>query len=240
MPSVQMTPHHIILPDEIQANFEKRPYHGERVGYKFLKSSHADEAVFKGSIRVGSLREFREHESPLTRDVLEGKDTAVVNFSGNTNLFSPKSFFRSIINVNGENISIDDAGIQNTASDMYVYCFSYECSAAVAASFDYGAVLQITDLYSQAESLIITQPALAGCGYVCAPVQYCSRIRSPHDDNRHTVWSVFEEPKQFARNVEGRLVFVKNNHSTAELQPLYPCHSILRQFFKRYPFPQQT
>lgn len=217
----KMTPSHYHL-SEVLPLVCALPYYGQKQIFKFTEKQYADKMLYRGLVKIGSLYEFRNHESSFTRDPSEGLDRTDIEFVENFSKFAPESTFKSFINLEVEGGMLLDCSLVSELADQYVYCFSYKCTQSAAETLDYDSVVEISDVYLFAERIVQHCPALYGYGYFVAPVRYCNRQRSPHAPARNPVCSVFEKGLEFQGNAEGRIFFVKPARMRALAEPLEP------------------
>lgn len=120
--------------------------------FKYLRPEHAQAMVETGKVRLGTLRYYRQQEllAPLIGDSRDGTRTLIELQEGDGSTFGELSPFAKQVAAGtmgglGDSVFMRNNTFVGTivAPNCYVYCASYERSAAAAG--EYAACVEITD-----------------------------------------------------------------------------------------------
>ena len=126
--------------------------------FKYLPKKYLDAFMEKGSLRIGTLHEYRQQEKygPAVGDPREGFQFTAMDLPGGGEIdFSQRSketdFFRSIFRIPespGRHLTVRmESGAtfraRSESVEMYIYCVSSEYSELVMREFDCDSCLEI-------------------------------------------------------------------------------------------------
>jgi hypothetical protein len=72
----------------------------------------------------------------------------------------------------------------------------------------YDAVVEISDIFELAASIVRYHPSLRGWYWMCAPVAYVDKLQNALTAPVPTMETYFEKDAKFANNAEGRVIFL--------------------------------
>ncbi|MEZ8470771.1 hypothetical protein AB6D20_007280 [Vibrio splendidus] len=117
--------------------------------YKYMKKEHAKLLLEQGSLRIGTLYEFRDEEKhgKEVGDNKEGTKSAYMEVDNEQ--WSPSNqpeFSKSFFNL-GTNGSINISGVTlerpQNSPDFYIYCTTYEFDESAMRDFGYDTCIEI-------------------------------------------------------------------------------------------------
>lgn len=232
------------IPSFLKESLKGNPYLGRTSGYKFHNLKARSAICERGSIKIGTLDEYRRHEKETTRDKNEG----FVTFQTlKDHTISIKDFHKdnpvhsSFKLLDGANLLLTNSRISFMTPEIYVYCYSFSCAESVRQSFDdadsYDSVAEIVDIDALATSVCKYHPQLKNSKYLNLPIIYRDAHRSPFEAPPRPLQVVFEKLSIYADNLEGRIVFMLPEGSPF-VGPLPPWeHPSLRGVFRQHPMP---
>jgi len=233
-----------VIPRATRIALQDNPFLSKRTAYKFHHECHR-ESILGGTIKIGRLSDYREIERTALRDQDEG--VSVVSMETDVLMsqskFHQDSIARKVCPMNNADETIRFANVlfRLEHPDLYLYCFYYECSNEVLESFinekPYDDVAICLDIFSVAEIVCKYHPFLRGSRYLCLPVIYRERHRSPSEASSLPTEEVFEKPTRFQANKKGRIVFF--SPASQKDRPALGLwqHPELAKLFRSYPMP---
>ena len=242
---------------EIQTGFDLRttaksePAFSARRGYKFFQQKFADYYFRKGSIRIGTLSEFREHENKDLSDIYEGSRSAFIPGDRAYNALEvgvgvPDSvmsrFFSMKDEEAGKTVKLRGGEFVAQLPDYHVFCFSRRCDTTTAATFPgYDMVARITDVFRLGKFVVENFPDFADYAFYVGQVTYVDRAKSALLPPQSEAQAVLEKPIVFTGNVEARIVFVPPMEKmTGKAEPKFFTHPSLCGFFRPHEYPGST
>ena len=237
MHAEKMTHDHLVMPATLKEAFQRSPFYGRSRVYKFCEKQHVSGMVNDGVVKIGTLWDFRKHESASTRDQSEGLEMSRLAGTTLFDALPATSIAHELFSIaSGSNFIMTNTGFSRDYN-CYAFCFSYELSASVAQSFSYDAVVEISDIYLFAQKIIELHSQFKGWGYMCGPVSYAKATLSARLPAREELLSAFEKDVSFKENKEGRVIFLPPRHYPDELKPFIFQHRKLRRLLVGRPFP---
>ena len=192
--------------------------------YKHISSSHAEMLLSMGTIRIGTLYEYKKIEDKELQDQDEGTAISVVRHEGlktydkeniinapteiqNMFLFNEKSG-----PINLYNVSI---GQKYKMPDAWIFCLS-QTKAKIFEKYD--SCIEITDpnLFSKVIYENIVKLGNSNIQFQYAPMNYAGRI--VESGKRKT--PMFLKNKKYQLEEEYRFAFVRKNPFITELKPI--------------------
>jgi hypothetical protein len=226
-----------VIPPMLRASLQGNEFVGRVTAYKFHHSRDSKFIYEDGSVKIGRLSDYRSIEKETLRDDLEGANWLGFPDDKPTQLgyIKDKTFINKLF-IGAESASFQGLSIISHNVDLYSYCFSYENSKSVLKSFDdedpFDSVSRCENIFSVADIVCKYHPFLKGSTYLCLPIVYRERMRSPHEIIPRPEESSFEKPRKFEDNKEGRIIFVPPMN-IKDRPPLNPwSHPELRNLFK--------
>jgi hypothetical protein len=244
---LQMLRTKLKIPNNLKGSLQDNPYLGRRSGFKFHHSKDSKYFFEIGSIKIGTLSEYRNIEKSTLRDENEGierisipnNDIVIYDQIHDTSIM--RDLFVPSEGADTSTITFQGISIQGLIHEFYCYCFSYECTSHVLHSFmdddPYDAVAEVTDIEALAQFICNHHPVLRGFGYLYLPIHYRITPRTPRDPRAHASEVAFEKDAQFQNNKEGRLIFVPMNGEKMQGSLSPWVHPGLKQFFRKRDLP---
>jgi hypothetical protein len=197
------------------AEFEKHRFFGRQSGYKFCDSTNAGRILDEGSVRIGTLKEFRELESSSLKDQNEGINSQLATEEIKHHETHSSSLVRGIIGDETGSTTFQNVGF-STSFDFPTFCFTYEFNEKTYRSLcdennHYDTCVEIVDLHSFGN--LVAKQLSAGSkknvGYFCLPVLYGEISNSVRDAPFSAANRAFRKAGIFNANAEGRLIFLE-------------------------------
>jgi len=166
--------------------------------YKYLRREHADSFFARGTIRIGTLQEFRrvEEHGNAVGDVDEGQHHTVFSFQGGGNIDlsedSPAAEYirKQILGIGDKRANVTMALHQDTriihrgqSKNYYIYCLTAHFNEASMREFGYNSAIVV----HQPEDFLIAisrRIRHRGTPVYFGPVVYKDKItgwNKPHD-----------------------------------------------------------
>jgi hypothetical protein len=209
-----MSKHRVPIPPVLKDALQGNPFLGRQLVYKFHHTKHSDSFYRDGKIKIGTLSGYRAIENSALKDQSEGLDITGIP-QGTKVAYSDihsDSGFRRLFNSQAQHVFFENLTVITAPEDLYVYCFSYECSRDVLQSFDGNDPLDrvacCVDIFAVADLVCEYHPILRGFSYLCLPVVYRPCVRGASEPSADLLESCFEKPREFSANKEGRIVFI--------------------------------
>lgn len=237
-----MNSYRMAIPPALKAALKGNPFVRRQTAYKFHHAEDGKYIYKDGTIKIGRLSDFRSMEKDTLRDEYEGLEWTGFHNDRPTRLseVDPRSSVRKVI-IGNDTTTIQALSIIVPSEDLYAYCFSYECSKSVAASFHdevpYDSVAVCSDVFAVADLVCRYHPVLRGSRYLCLPVTYRERLHMADEPYASPREQAFEKPLKFEDNLEGRIVFIPPP-SSRERPALPPWrHPALLRLFRPHTMP---
>lgn len=236
------------IPQRLKAGLKGNPHLGRRTGFKFHHSKDSRFIFEIGSIKIGTLDEYRSIEKDTLRDENEGielvsaPENDIISYDQIHDTSIMRHFFIPDSGADESTIQFQGISVQGMIYNFYCYCFSYDCTLSVLNSFidenSYNAVAEIINIEELAQFICNNHPVLRGFGYLYLPINYRTTPRTPRDPRAHPGEVAFEKDARFEDNKEGRLIFVPMNGE--KMQGSLPpwVHPELKQFFRQRELPR--
>jgi hypothetical protein len=204
-----------VIPPTLKAALKNSPFLKRGISYKFHHSRHSQSILGDGVIKIGRQSDYRLNNIKETiRDEHEGVEWTAFGTPTRISEVDPRSAVHAAIQVspnNDQNVFFHGLSVKHEHEDLYMYCFSYECSSTVLKSFEddeaYDAVVICDNIFNVAEVICEHHPILRGSTYLCLPMHYRDRVHMADEPYAPPVEQAFEKPIKYRNNVEGRIVF---------------------------------
>lgn len=203
------------LPVNAKRLFERHGHLGATTVFKFTSRAVAEKMLSEGSIKIGSLKEYRDIESKKLRDRNEGMNIAIAGDRTTFREIPDLNPFRRAFNVTG---SGNDGVIKGIGIieefDFPICCFSYASGEAARDSLvdednGYDCCVKVSDIFGLCEKIAdhLSTACRIDVRYRCLPVLYQRKVLSATDDGLLNDFSAFLKPPIFSENVECRILF---------------------------------
>lgn len=223
------------IPNFLREMFQGHPDLGRKQVFKFHHEIHSDYIYNQGSIKIGTLAEYRIHEKQTIKDSMDGVETMKVSEATNFKDIHPGSLIQNVVKLDGcEDVIFENVTIIGPEYNFHVYCFSYsdsqECIDTFVDESSYTCTAICSDIFEVADLICNYHPKLRGCKYFCLPVIYKDNFRGPSVPRAHPLEIIFEKSAKFKGNREGRIVFLRPD---LRVTPLHPwSHPKLIELFR--------
>lgn len=230
----------LAVPEYLKASLRGHPNLGRAVAYKFHQKEHSQFIFGDGSIKIGTLEEYRNHEKSTIKDQWDGVEVIDLDDVRSQDIH-PESYARQIFNGAGR-MRFKNVRIVASKQNFYVYCFSYSCDIDTLNSFldeaPYDAVAQCQDIFQLADIVCEYHPILRGSRYLCLPIIYREKFVGASEPRSEPLRTAFEKLSYYSPNQEGRIVFFP---PSGVVQPIGPwAHPRLKKLFVPYSLPDPS
>jgi hypothetical protein len=203
------------------------------IAYKYLRKEHLKNFIKDGSIRIGTLYEFRDIENQSLRDELEGRRIIKISSGKQPAHFSEKDFQKllpMIERTEKKNVHIyvdDKTQFEMQVANAYVFCTSLKLDSSLYSRFECDAHYAIHKPIEFAKILFNNLNEVKKfilcydrreVKYIDKPITLSERNKEQILlDRNETFWDTcFSKPKTFSIEHELRMVFVPESKKDVE------------------------
>lgn len=210
--------------------------------FKYMKGRHAENFLRHGTLRIGTLYEYRDTEKhgAVIGDAHEGTKSLYTEVKGRHTKKTAPPIVGKFLEL-GENSTIEDCVFVNQmdSPDCYIFCGTEEYSSAVMAEFDATVCLAIEDVRGFYGVLSKSLIRATGNAAFFRGAYRCSYIdrNVKHDEDHGLPGALIKEPK-YSNQKEIRAIW--EPAVPQAVSPIIISCPEARQFCTIYPKPMGT
>jgi hypothetical protein len=187
--------------------------------YKYLKRSYADDLITRGTVRIGTLYEYRKIDLKNTArtDFMEGSQ--IFRVEGSISTSRPSAgldYIRRFTNFQGSELSGDNAFVHEIGSpDCYLYCTTSSFDERAMSEFGDDACVRIIDPHAFFEIITaeLARRALVKSAAVVAECIYGPKSQPFTSDNPGKLAGWRLKPMAHAHQREVRAMWIPVNET---------------------------